>query len=296
MLRDCGRTFRHHKTRYLKLTKEKRLGPTSGLTGDAGPSRVSGPDDPIPSIESDDCGVYERASARSPTPSISVDTPDDDSLPSRVPDPSFPNSPSPRLRQSHAGSISDRLEELHLRSSASPSSADRFSLDSLGAALPSVGEASRHQTPVLLLPGGSPRASGARHRRSSSVNPAPYDVREEAPPQDRFHEPEFQQAFTHAKVLMAQLAGVLGSSALHLEPDSTMRSLRERANELAHFRCPPTRTVGLVGDSGVGMVFSIYKAPYSPMTRPLALTTGMLGQAKVVCLTRCWISATWPEQ
>ena len=82
---------------------------------------------------------------------------------------------------------------------------------------------------------------------------------------------------------MAQLARVLGSSALHLEPDSTMRTLRERADELARFRCPPTRTVGLVGDSGVGMGSPTYNAQYSPMMRPPELTTEMLGQARVVC-------------
>lgn len=78
-------------------------------------------------------------------------------------------------------------------------------------------------------------------------------MRDEAPPQDRFHDPEFQQALAHAKSLMARLAGALGSSTLHLEPDSTMKTLRDRGDELARFRSPPTRTVGLVGDSGAGM-------------------------------------------
>ncbi|KAL2145862.1 hypothetical protein VTI28DRAFT_5944 [Corynascus sepedonium] len=119
------------------------------------------------------------------------------------------------------------------------------------AALPSVESASPRQTP-LLLAGGSPASSGGRRRRSSSVDTRPYNVRDEAPPQDRFHNSEFQQAFAHAKSLMGRLTGVLGSSTLPLEPDSVIRSLRDKAEELSHFRCPPTRTVGLVGGSGVG--------------------------------------------
>jgi ABC-type transport system involved in Fe-S cluster assembly fused permease/ATPase subunit len=74
----------------------------------------------------------------------------------------------------------------------------------------------------------------------------------EEPPADRFFQASFQEALTDAKSLMAWLVGVLESSNLHLEPDSTIRLLRQQAQELASFQCPPTRTVGFVGDSGVG--------------------------------------------
>ncbi|KAK3903178.1 hypothetical protein C8A05DRAFT_43557 [Staphylotrichum tortipilum] len=222
-----------------------------GPSRNACSSRVPGSDTPIPSIEKDGpIDADDRSSARSPTPSISVDTPDNDDSSSEAPDPSFPNSSSPSPGQGDAGSIGDRLQDLRLTSPFWPGA---FALDNLRAALPSAGTSSRSQTPLLLLPSASPGSSGGhRRRRSSSVNPEPYDVRQERPPQDRFHDPEFQQAFAHATSLMARLAGVLGSSTLHLEPDSTMKTLRDRADALAHFRCPPTRTVALVGDSGVG--------------------------------------------
>jgi hypothetical protein len=84
------------------------------------------------------------------------------------------------------------------------------------------------------------------------MNQRRYDVRDEAPPQDRFHERAFQQGFIEAQSLMGRLARVLRSSALHLNPDSTMKVLRDKADELAKFRCPQSRTVALVGDSGVG--------------------------------------------
>lgn len=51
---------------------------------------------------------------------------------------------------------------------------------------------------------------------------------------------------------MFRLTSALGSSSIHVEPDSTMKSLHRRAEELANFYPPSTRTVGFVGDSGVG--------------------------------------------
>ncbi|KAF4487271.1 Nuclear GTPase SLIP-GC [Colletotrichum fructicola Nara gc5] len=51
---------------------------------------------------------------------------------------------------------------------------------------------------------------------------------------------------------MSRLARVLGSSPLHIDPDSAIKRLHKRARDLSRFQCPPTRTVGFVGDSGVG--------------------------------------------
>lgn len=128
----------------------------------------------------------------------------------------------------------------------------------LAAALPRA-PSSPANPPLLLQPRPSASSSGpqqpptGRNRRSSSrVNFQPHNVREEKPPQDRFHEPAFQQAFRNAKALMGSLAGVLGSSSRHLEPDSAIQHLRQTAQNLATFQCPPTRVVGLVGDAGVG--------------------------------------------
>ncbi|KAL2127275.1 hypothetical protein VTI74DRAFT_10996 [Chaetomium olivicolor] len=80
----------------------------------------------------------------------------------------------------------------------------------------------------------------------------PHEVRSEEPPPSRFHEPAFQRALADTKFLMANLASALDHHGLEVEPDSTIRDLQERAKKLAQFQCPPTLTVGLVGDSGVG--------------------------------------------
>lgn len=98
---------------------------------------------------------------------------------------------------------------------------------------------------------GRPR-SRSRRRSGSHVDESPHNVVDELPPQERFHEPVFQQSFSSAKHLMANLVSVLASSSLHNEPDSTMQRLYQQAIDLSRFQYPSTRTMGLVGDSGVG--------------------------------------------
>jgi hypothetical protein len=92
----------------------------------------------------------------------------------------------------------------------------------------------------------------SRKRSSSRTNIAPHDVTHEELPRDRFHEPVFQQAFSDTKRFISDLTDVLSTSSLCNDPGSTMRRLHEEAGNLARFQCPSTRTVGFVGDSGVG--------------------------------------------
>ncbi|KXX76645.1 Nuclear GTPase SLIP-GC [Madurella mycetomatis] len=217
-------------------------------------------DRPLPSVEND-LNTPVRAvspfsqSTRSPTPFITVSTPPSTSAsPSHL----FRNIGTPQGTGDGVSDIDARLRDVHLRDSTSPSQG--LGLGQLAAALP------ENQTPprdlALRLPhqysargARSPEASAARRRRSSSrINQTPHEVRDEEPPQDRFHEPAFQRAFSEARSLMDDLARALESSqfGLYLQPDSTIHRLQERAREIANFQCPPTRIVGLVGDSGVG--------------------------------------------
>src|SRR3569833_3323873 len=90
-------------------------------------------------------------------------------------------------------------------------------------------------------------------RRSSARGRLPrHEVHEEELPTVRFHDPAFQDAFLGTKRLVGDLEAVLGAGSLHQDPDSVMKGLYEKAKELSGFRCPATRTVGFVGDSGVG--------------------------------------------
>jgi len=92
----------------------------------------------------------------------------------------------------------------------------------------------------------------SRRRSSSRTNTAPHNVMDEEPPNERFHQPTFQQAISDAKQIMSKLTDVLSTSSIGNDPDSTMRQLYEKAANLANFHCPSTRKVGFVGDSGVG--------------------------------------------
>ncbi|KAF5644498.1 hypothetical protein F52700_2498 [Fusarium sp. NRRL 52700] len=100
-------------------------------------------------------------------------------------------------------------------------------------------------------PRGS-RNGTPRRRRSSTGAVQQHDVADEELPDDAFHSPEFQAAFRNAKQLMSSIQSVLGSSNVHEASESTMRKLHEEAGKLAAFEYPATRTVGFVGDSGVG--------------------------------------------
>ncbi|KAI0540336.1 hypothetical protein GGR58DRAFT_460959 [Xylaria digitata] len=105
--------------------------------------------------------------------------------------------------------------------------------------------------PTSLSP--SPGRQSAHRRRSSSRTILEkHDVRSEVPPNDRFNLPVFQKALRDTKSLMTGLVNVLGSSAVHSEPDSVMQRLHSEAKSLSQFECPSRRTVGFVGDSGAG--------------------------------------------
>ena len=96
---------------------------------------------------------------------------------------------------------------------------------------------------------GRPR----RRSRSNSQNRGPpHNVADEELIDDHFHEPAVQQAFRDAKELMSELAAVLGSGSFQIGPDSTLQRLHKEAEKLASFQCASSRTVGFVGDSGVG--------------------------------------------
>ncbi|KAI1045821.1 hypothetical protein LB505_014328 [Fusarium chuoi] len=104
-----------------------------------------------------------------------------------------------------------------------------------------------------LSPEPRRRNGTPRRRRSSTGAVQQHDVADEELPDDAFHSPEFQSAFRDAKQLMSNIQSVLGSSNVHEGSESTMRKLHEEAGELAAFEYPATRTVGFVGDSGVGL-------------------------------------------
>ena len=150
------------------------------------------------------------------------------------------------------GSIDAGLEAMRISSPGS-SLGMRDVARALEGVAGSSGNPAALLDPTYLGREDSPSSRRSSRRRSSSrTSILPHDVRDEDPPQDRFHEPAFQRAFGDAKRLISELTDVLGSSSLHISPDSTMQRLHGKAGDLANFQCPSSRTVGFVGDSGVG--------------------------------------------
>lgn len=99
---------------------------------------------------------------------------------------------------------------------------------------------------------GTPRPRRQSRRSSARGDRSQHDVSEEEMPEDAFHSPEFQKALLDAKKLMSRVERVLSSSSVHAEPESTIGKLHEEAVSLASFQYPASRTVGFVGESGVG--------------------------------------------
>lgn len=216
---------------------------------------AANPDIPIPSTEVE--SMWNEARNETPTtmssynrlrtPSVSVTPPS--SSASR----NGHNHGSHRNQSSQDGITSD-FENIHL---SDPSGV--ANLSGLAEAVEGVARGSDNRV-ASLSPSPEPANSRAntprqrrRTRRSSAITDrSPHNVLDEELPQDAFHSPEFQQAFRDAKQLMSNVERALGSSSLHNNADSTMRRLYEEAGELAAFEYPSTRTVGFVGDSGVG--------------------------------------------
>ncbi|KAK1749872.1 nuclear GTPase SLIP-GC [Echria macrotheca] len=168
------------------------------------------------------------------------------------------STPPPNARVSDLGQTHLDLDDVNTAINRIRLSTETpLDMSGMAAALPGTTPARQNpETSSSNVPNSQDRDLGRpvnRSRRSSSrTNLLPHDVRNEEPPSDRFHSPAFQQAFRDAKALMGSLAEVLSSSTIQLEPDSTLHELSRTAQKLANFQCPPTRIVGLVGDSAVG--------------------------------------------
>ncbi|KAK0617536.1 hypothetical protein B0T14DRAFT_435213 [Immersiella caudata] len=202
-----------------------------------------------------------RSTRSTPSPSSLSDenvvfTPRTTSNASTTPSPITERRPLP---DDIEGNVSSHIRNLRLSNSLEPAPA--FNLSSLGNAIKQANGPTTFLTPSpsrrpATGSSGAPSTPSRPSQRSRHSSPraslSKHSVADEPAPEDRFHAPEFQRSFSDARAVMESLARVLGSSAVHVEPDSTIQALRRKAEELARFECPPTRTVGLVGDSGVG--------------------------------------------
>ena len=93
---------------------------------------------------------------------------------------------------------------------------------------------------------------------SPSPLPTPASVRDlhrvsdEDPPSDAARSIDYERALEKCRSVMSDIEVALRGSHLHIEQDSSIRMLYQLASSLASFQYPLKRTVGFVGDSGVG--------------------------------------------
>lgn len=203
-------------------------------------------DIPIPSTETESLSSGDPATPRSSisrlrTPSVSI-----------TPPPATRGQPTP-ARSRNGSSQDEVVRGMDTMRLSEPNGVSNLS--DVAEAVDRVARGSDSRAASLTPEptpsrAGTPRQRRRSRRSSSGVNI--HSVLDEELPEDAFHSPEFQQAFRDAKQLMSTVEGVLGSSSLHNSPESTIRRLLDDAGELARFEYPSTRTVGFVGDSGVG--------------------------------------------
>nr|XP_036586662.1 Nuclear GTPase SLIP-GC 3 [Colletotrichum truncatum]KAF6797219.1 Nuclear GTPase SLIP-GC 3 [Colletotrichum truncatum] len=227
---------------------KKKDGPARQSSDDPLPTIEGGPRSPTISVTSND-GTYV---IQTPTTSVAPSSPSSSSHGGT----SSPfASPKIRSRQGNGEteSLTRCMDNMNLTSQRSP-----FVMVDVAIAISGIANNSEQQpsrveasNPNLRMTSLSPRPP-ERPRRISRTVLSKHDVKDEEVPPNRFHDPKVQEAFRNAKALMSRLADALGSSPLHINPDSTIRQLHRQAQKLAHFQPPSTRTVGFVGDSGVG--------------------------------------------
>ncbi|KAH8198037.1 hypothetical protein TruAng_007812 [Truncatella angustata] len=163
--------------------------------------------------------------------------------------------PSSTLTEgSQDAALADGIGKIHLSSAGGNFGVSELqsAIDDLASSTSTPRGSHRCETPDSSEHLSPPPRPTARRRSSPRTRQPPHVVEEEEPPQDRFHEPGLQKALSETKDRVIQLKAVLGSSELHVQPDSTVQRLYEKTSSLSDFSKPFERTVAFVGDSGVG--------------------------------------------
>ncbi|KFA48769.1 hypothetical protein S40293_01516 [Stachybotrys chartarum IBT 40293] len=177
---------------------------------------------------------------------------DGSSSPSTITTPSSPGSDgAPAEGDASSGdkrtiSVSERFHNIRLETPPA------FAMKEVLEATKAVERGSTTSSYLSPEPDGRRSASRASRSRSPRVKARRHEVADEEPPTDAFNNATFQGAFKTAKATMRSLQDALERTSLHRDPDSMMKSLHSEVEALASFTCPSTRTVGFVGDSGVG--------------------------------------------
>ena len=79
------------------------------------------------------------------------------------------------------------------------------------------------------------------------------DIREESLPVAPVYNSRVQDGLKEVKRELSILADTMGLSELTQDDSSDLHALYEQTKKMSMFEYPVTRTVGFIGDSGVGM-------------------------------------------
>ena len=88
---------------------------------------------------------------------------------------------------------------------------------------------------------------------NQSSKPGKYNINDETPPDEPYFNAEFQKALQNGKFVARRIGSILGTCELAQDRDSQVFNMIQTANELRQFDAPSVCTIGIVGDSGVGM-------------------------------------------
>jgi hypothetical protein len=97
-------------------------------------------------------------------------------------------------------------------------------------------------------------ADESESERSSDADDELYDVRQESLPSAPIYDQRLQTGLKDVKSHLADLVHAMGASGLAHDPNSSLHKLRSDTKKISEFQYPERRTVGFIGDSGVGML------------------------------------------
>lgn len=101
------------------------------------------------------------------------------------------------------------------------------------------------------------RASSAPVQPQIPNNPprlATYNIRDEIPPDRPYFNEDFQRALKAGKSIAQNIHDIFSACELARDRDSQVVSIVQTANELSRFDAPVMCRIGIVGDSGVGVL------------------------------------------
>ena len=108
--------------------------------------------------------------------------------------------------------------------------------------------ATRVEEDENLLDGGPPT------RTSVHVEDDAYNFRQEPLPPAPIYNCRLQDGLKDVKNQLGDLANTMRLSELVRDPNTSLHTLYEETKKASEFKYPETRTVGFIGDSGVGML------------------------------------------